>query len=449
MDKNFSLRALMLVAVCILFSAKVFAMTSSELFSSVARGDNIALQSWVLNGGELNIRDSRGNTPLMLAAEDGKVEMVSLLISKGANVELENYFGYTPLWAATSGKHPLVITQLLNAGADSSRANRYGTSVNDYVKAKGFDDIYKYTAALPQSNITRGPNSSSHIPLWEKQANASLLAGDFTNAELVLKVTADKGDPYARYMLGKFYLDSGYIDMAIVSLSAAAEAGVLAAQIDLSRYYLETMDRHPIYTALGFKYQKMAADNWYAPAILETGKCYMYGVGTQMDQQAAYKYFRLAASLGLMDAYYFMGAQRYYNLGLNGMNDGLDGMSEIISAAEAGSAEAKAQLLRFKTEDIFEAFIKIPNSREQLNDYLSAQGAVNLETNSRCDYYDISKITHPDYGVYKLGVCNADGSAAVQLVFNVYRDMQPVYKEYLINYQLKRPNVQYIIDGEQ
>jgi hypothetical protein len=131
------------------------------------------------------------------------------------------------------------------------------------------------------------------------------------------------------------------------------------------------------------------------------------------------------------------------------MDDGLDGMSEIISAAEAGSVEAKAQLLRFKTEDIFEAFIKIPNSREQLNDYLLAQGAVNLETNSRCDYYDISQITHPDYGVYKLGVCNADGNGALQLVFNVYRDMQPVYKEYLINYQLKRPNVQYIIDGEQ
>jgi TPR repeat protein len=420
---------------------------STSIFAYVARGDKNQLFSWVQEGGELDMQDSRGNTPLMLAAEDGKVEMVAILLQNGADPNKANLFGYTPLWAAVTGKHAYIISLLIDAGADSSLVNRYGSSVDDYVKSQGYESVLQYANennVPPQ--IKQGPNSAGHIALWEKRANVSIQRGEYAEAERILKVTAEGGDPYAQYMLGAFYMSSGYTELAVVSLAAAAEAGVLAAQIELSSYYLETASREPINIALGFKYQKMAADNWYPPAILETGKCYMYGVGTQANQDAAYRYFRLAAKLEMPDAYYFMGAQRYYNLGAD------MGLSEIISAADAGSAEAKAQLLRFKTEDIFEALIKV-QSKDALSDYLLTQGAVLMDADERCDYYDITKATHPDYGVYRLAVCKptppVDENGApslLQLVFNVYKDVEPTYKEFLINYQLKRANVLYVVD---
>ena len=262
-------RILNLISAFLIFSVCAYAtVDNSEIFSYVARGDADTVRGWVISGGNLNIQDAKGNTALILAAEDGHVEMVSILLNNGADVNVTNSFGYTALWTAVSGRHPLIISALIAAGADSSIKNIYGSSVDDYVKALGFKDVFSYAISLPPSRFKAGPNSTRHIPLWEKKADSLLAQNLFTDAEYVLKAVADNGDRYARYRLGKLYLDSGYMDLAVIYLTSAADMDVLPAQIALSSYYFDTADRHPVYSALGFKYQKMAADNAYPPAVL-------------------------------------------------------------------------------------------------------------------------------------------------------------------------------------
>lgn len=82
-----------------------------------------------------NLQDGRGNTPLLIAAERGWDEGVSILIKYGANVNTANTSGETPLIRAVQVHDIEVVRQLLNAGANPDRTdNVTGKSARDYAR---------------------------------------------------------------------------------------------------------------------------------------------------------------------------------------------------------------------------------------------------------------------------------------------------------------------------
>ncbi|RYP14355.1 hypothetical protein DL765_006400 [Monosporascus sp. GIB2] len=74
-----------------------------------------------------DLKDSYGRTPLLWAAENGHMAVVTQLLDKGADIEAKDrYHGLTPLsWAAENG-HMAVFTQLLDRGADIEAKDTYG-----------------------------------------------------------------------------------------------------------------------------------------------------------------------------------------------------------------------------------------------------------------------------------------------------------------------------------
>lgn len=91
----------------------------------------------IQKGANVNARDQRGVTPLVLAANLGFVEGVELLISVKAKVDDPNDAGETPLISAVHSRNIALIRLLLTAGANPDRADNSGRSARDYAALDG------------------------------------------------------------------------------------------------------------------------------------------------------------------------------------------------------------------------------------------------------------------------------------------------------------------------
>ncbi|KAG7234352.1 hypothetical protein CRUP_031901, partial [Coryphaenoides rupestris] len=75
-------------------------------------------------GASANAESLQGVTPLHLASQEGRPDMVALLISKQANVNLGNKSGLTPLHLVAQEGHVGIADILVKQGASVYAATR-------------------------------------------------------------------------------------------------------------------------------------------------------------------------------------------------------------------------------------------------------------------------------------------------------------------------------------
>ena len=71
-------------------------------------------------------RSRVGDTPLHIAAIQGNVRAIALLLNAGANIQATGETGYTPLHYAVSQQRPEAVRFLLERGADLSQRSETG-----------------------------------------------------------------------------------------------------------------------------------------------------------------------------------------------------------------------------------------------------------------------------------------------------------------------------------
>ena len=107
------------------------------LHIAAARRDIVWLVFLANKGANPNIADNRGVTPLMLASSLGFFEGVEALIKAGARVDEPNETGETPLISAIHRRDTQMMRVLLQAGADPDRSDNSGRSARDYALLEG------------------------------------------------------------------------------------------------------------------------------------------------------------------------------------------------------------------------------------------------------------------------------------------------------------------------
>jgi ankyrin repeat protein len=108
------------------------------LYQAAGDGDASLVSRLLDSGIDVNARTSNSSYALNNAAVENHVEVVRLLLARGADPNVQNGQGDTPLICATkyAGGHAATVKVLVEAGTDLAITDGKGNTALDYAKAK-------------------------------------------------------------------------------------------------------------------------------------------------------------------------------------------------------------------------------------------------------------------------------------------------------------------------
>ncbi len=102
-----------------------------------ARRDTQWIKFLTARGANPNLADKDGVTPLVIASNIGFVDGAEALLDAGARVDVTNSAGETPLIAAVHRRDMAMLRLLLDKGANPDRADNSGRTARDYAQLSG------------------------------------------------------------------------------------------------------------------------------------------------------------------------------------------------------------------------------------------------------------------------------------------------------------------------
>ncbi|MDR0327432.1 MAG: ankyrin repeat domain-containing protein [Planctomycetaceae bacterium] len=135
----------------------------SSLHDAALWGRIKIVKNLVSRGADVNAKDDYGFTPLYGAAVQGHVETVQFLVSKGAKVNTKNKDGDTPLLGATKGGYVEIVKFLVSKGADVNVKDQFGSSPLNYAAWSGHVEITKLLVSHGADVLAK--NNNGYTPL--------------------------------------------------------------------------------------------------------------------------------------------------------------------------------------------------------------------------------------------------------------------------------------------
>jgi ankyrin repeat protein len=132
----------------------------------------------------VNSKDKDDKTPLFIAAEQGNVGVIEVLLDKGADVNAQGGGYGNALYAASAGGHKETATLLLDKGAD---VNAQGGAYGNALQAASYDG-HKEVATLL---LDKGADVNAQGGLYGNALQAASAKGDKEMATLLLDKGAD------------------------------------------------------------------------------------------------------------------------------------------------------------------------------------------------------------------------------------------------------------------
>jgi hypothetical protein len=109
----------------------------------VQRMDTLWVRFLLQRGADPNIRNKRGVSPLQLATSLGFIEGAEELIKGGASVDVSDQTGETPLIAAVHARNVPMVRLLLAKGSNPDHNDNSGRSARDYMMVQAGNALMK------------------------------------------------------------------------------------------------------------------------------------------------------------------------------------------------------------------------------------------------------------------------------------------------------------------
>ncbi|XP_034555029.1 kinase D-interacting substrate of 220 kDa B isoform X4 [Notolabrus celidotus] len=147
-------------------SIKMTTLAIQNLFSYVEEENLSAMKAHLDRFKEVDGRSDNGQTPLMLAAEQGSLEIVQELIRRGANVNLDDVDCWSALISAAKEGHMDVVKELLENSAYIEHRDMGGWTALMWAAYKGRVDVVELLLEHGANPNTTGQQYSVYPIIW-------------------------------------------------------------------------------------------------------------------------------------------------------------------------------------------------------------------------------------------------------------------------------------------
>jgi Flp pilus assembly protein TadD len=248
-------KVLILVAVAcvmgiLISSSTSYAGKNEDLLGAADEGNTSRVKVLLSKGADVNVKNKDGYTPLLISAFNGHTETVRLLLAKGADVNVKTNKGHTALMSAENEGHAEIVELLKQHAVMAHRGLKEQARVGDNasamitkVKAPEEDSTYWFNkgaicatygsdkAAIKYFNkaIELDPkHSPAHFNLGVSYGEI----GEYQKAISYINRALEMGSRKDRYFYGRgrVYLLSGDKEKAIEDFKNAAMRGNIDAQ---------------------------------------------------------------------------------------------------------------------------------------------------------------------------------------------------------------------------
>jgi hypothetical protein len=158
----------------------------SALGSAAGRGHFSIVRYLIEQGANINIRDSDGFTPLIKAMIGRHFEIVRYLVERGADVNFGDKDGRTPLIYASSNGNLDMVKYFVENRANLNARDVYGRSALNHAYDKGNIEIYNFLLAQGAMVFESNPQQSAPV-VTQSQASPSTPSTQSTTSSSTLQ----------------------------------------------------------------------------------------------------------------------------------------------------------------------------------------------------------------------------------------------------------------------
>ena len=147
-----------------------------DIIKAVQNRDMSNITNYITNGGDVNLKDQWGNTPLVWGVHYGHTDVVKILIDAKADVNAKDVNDQSALMKASDKGHTNIAKILISANADVNAKDIRGQTALIMASQNGHRDVVKLLIDA-KANVKTKDNEGLTALMWAKLENHNNVIG--------------------------------------------------------------------------------------------------------------------------------------------------------------------------------------------------------------------------------------------------------------------------------
>jgi uncharacterized protein len=161
---------------------------NDQLLQAAQHGDKEAILALLQQGADINVKDVQGRTPLMIATYQHNTDLVRTLLQAGANVNIRDNNKANPLLHAAAQGWLDILKLSIDAHADTSLTNRFGGISIIPASERGHVEIVRELLTRTDINVNHVNNLG-----WTALLEAIILSDGGKAHQQIVQLLVDHG----------------------------------------------------------------------------------------------------------------------------------------------------------------------------------------------------------------------------------------------------------------